>query len=191
MQQKGFYIVNAITIYRLLMTPVLVYLIFNGRLQIFAIMLTISFFSDLVDGILARYFKVSSIWGSRLDSIADDLTIVSAMIAMFEFKFFFIKDQLMIFILLFILYVIQNVSALIKYKKLSSFHTYSAKVAALFQGVFLILLFFLEEPPYLLFYLAISLTALDLLEEIILVYMLPQWETDIKGIYWVYRRNRM
>jgi CDP-diacylglycerol--glycerol-3-phosphate 3-phosphatidyltransferase len=94
-----------------------------------------------------------------------------------------------IFIILFILFLFQTVFALIKYHKISSFHTYLAKVAAILQGTFLILLFFFPEPLYFLFYAAAIVTALDLIEEIILVIIIPKWEANVKGLYWVYKRK--
>ena len=152
-------------------------------------MLAISFFTDLIDGFLARRYKVTSIFGSRMDSIADDLTFLSAIIAIFVFKVSFIQENIWAIGILLGLYLGQTMFALIKYHKITSFHTYLAKTAAIFQGVFLILLFYLESPPYILFYLACALTIIDLIEEIILVYLLPIWKADIKGIYWVYKRK--
>jgi CDP-diacylglycerol--glycerol-3-phosphate 3-phosphatidyltransferase len=58
------------------------------------------------------------------------------------------------------------------------------------QGIFLLLMFFLSGPPYLVFYAAAVITMLDLIEEIILVLMLPRWQTDVKGLYWVLKKNQ-
>ena len=76
-----------------------------------------------------------------------------------------------------------------KYGKVSNFHTYLAKAAAVFQGIFLILIFFLPEPPLALFYAAVIITIIDLIEEIILVLILPKWEVNVKGIFWVMKRK--
>ncbi len=80
--------------------------------------------------------------------------------------------------------------ALVRYRRLTSFHTYGAKTAALLQGIFLILLFFLPQPVYFLFYLALAVTGLELLEEITLIRLLPVWKANVKGLYWVLKRNR-
>jgi CDP-diacylglycerol--glycerol-3-phosphate 3-phosphatidyltransferase len=40
-----------------------------------------------------------------------------------------------------------------------------------------------------LFYAAALVTTLDLIEEIILVWLLPKWEINVKGLYWVYKRK--
>jgi phosphatidylglycerophosphate synthase len=189
MPKTSYCVVNILTFYRLLITPVLVLLIFTKQEKVFAWMLPVSFFTDLVDGFLARKFGVASVLGAKLDSIADDLTILSAITAALVFKFPFIKENILVFAVLFGLYLIQTVYALIKYHKISSFHTYAAKAAAVFQGTFLILLFLLDNPPYFLFYIAALFTFIDLIEEIILVHMLPGWKANVKGIYWL-RKNK-
>jgi len=158
-------------------------------ITVFKWLLLVSFFTDAIDGFLARKFHVTSIMGSKFDSIADDLTILMAVIGVFEFKPGFISHEKLLVITLLGLYLIQTILALIKYRKISSFHTYLAKFAAIAQGLFLIFLFFLPQWPLGLFRVAAVLTILDLLEEIILVSMLTKWQTDVKGIYWVIKTN--
>jgi CDP-diacylglycerol--glycerol-3-phosphate 3-phosphatidyltransferase len=164
-------------------------MIFNNNVDLFKWMLALNFFTDLIDGYLARKFRVTSALGSLLDSVADDLTMIAAIIGVFVLKPEFVKVHLTIVIILFALLVLQNTLALAKYHKISSFHTYLAKTAAIFQGLFLIFLFLLPQPVYFLFYGAILITALDLIEEIILVFILPKWETNVKGLYWVMKRK--
>jgi len=183
-------IVNGITIYRLLAAPLLVVLILTGRTEEFKWLLALSFLTDAIDGYLARRFKVVSILGSRLDSIADDFTIGAAILGAIVFKKDFLRQEAGLVTLLVGLYILQTVLAVIRYKKISSFHTYSAKGAAVMQAVFLLLLFFLSKPPYTLFYVAAGATIFDLVEEILLVLMLPQWKTDVKGLYWVLKSGR-
>jgi CDP-diacylglycerol--glycerol-3-phosphate 3-phosphatidyltransferase len=35
---------------------------------------------------------------------------------------------------------------------------------------------------------AAVLTALDLIEEIILIFLLPAWRSDVKGLYWILKK---
>jgi phosphatidylglycerophosphate synthase len=191
MQKPVFYFVNLITIYRLVAAPIMIILIFTGNLQLFKWLLPLSFFTDLIDGFLARKYNVSSVIGSKLDSIADDLTILAAVIGVFRFKIDFIYDNLIIASVLIFLFLIQIIYSLIKYHKPSSFHTYLAKAAAILQGFFLILLFLLPQPIHWLFYSAAVVTVADLLEEIVLVRILLVWETDVKGLYWVNKRKQI
>ena len=162
MKRGSYYIVNGITLYRLIAAPVLVLLIFTHQVNVFKWLLAISFFTDLIDGWLARRFKATSVLGARLDSIADDLTIVAGMVAIVVLKQAFLKQQMVFFIILFALYLIQIILALLRYGKVSSFHTYSAKLAALMQGSFFILLFLLPQPLEIVFYIAFGVTVIDL-----------------------------
>lgn len=182
-------IVNSITLYRLFASLLLLYFIIINDLTVFKWMLLVSFFTDAIDGFLARKFKVTSIMGSKFDSIADDLTILMAVIGVFEFKPGFISHEKFLVVTLLGLYLIQTILALLRYGRMSSFHTYLAKFAAIAQGLFFLLLFFLPQWPLGLFRIAAVLTILDLLEEIILVSILPHWQTDVKGIYWVIKKE--
>ena len=177
--------INAITWYRVVAAPVLLLLLYLRQFETFKWLLLSSFFTDFIDGFLARTFKVTSVFGTRLDSIGDDLTVLVAVIGLFVKHPTFIQQQKFVFILLLLLFILQAAYAFYRYGKTTSFHTYLAKVAAFAQGVFLLLVFFLEEPGLVLFYLAAGITALDLVEEIILVRLLPTWQANVKGVYWV------
>ena len=188
MHRRSYYIINGITIYRLAASLLLLYLVLLKREDIFKWLLGLSFFTDAIDGFLARKYKVVSVVGSRIDSIADDLTVLMAVIGVVVLKPEFIQQELSLIIVLLVLYLLQTIMALTRYGKISSFHTYLAKIAALFQGMFFVLLFFLPQWPMLLFYVASAMTILDLVEEIILVLLLPEWKTDVKGLYWIKKK---
>ena len=188
--KKAWYVINGITLYRIVAAPFLLVLLFSGQYDIFKWLLGVSFFTDMIDGFLARKYKVASIMGTKLDSIGDDLTVLVGIIALFVMKGSFIRQEKIIFIILLVLFLIQTSYAFIRYRKMTNFHTYLAKAAALLQGVFLLVTFFTDEPNIILFYAAAFITTLELIEEIILVRLLPEWETNIKGIYWVFKKKK-
>ena len=181
-------IINGITTYRIVAAPVLIVLALTHQLEWFKWLLPVSFFTDAIDGYLARHFKKTSILGAKLDSIGDDLTVLAATVGMFAFHLSFILQHKVLIFGMFGLYIFQVVQSFICYGKLSGFHTYLAKLAAVLQGVFLILSFFTIEPWLSLFYAATIFTIFDLAEEIILGFMLSKWEANVKGIYWVMKR---
>ena len=182
--------VNLVTLFRIVAFPVLLVLIFNHQFEIFTWLLIISFLTDAIDGYLARNLKATSILGTKLDSIGDDLTVLAAAIGLWVAKSDFIKTEFVIFAIPLSLYFLQIVSAFVRYHRMSNFHTYLAKVAAILQGFFLCSMFLLDSPIYWLFYATALMTTLDLIEEIILVAVLPQWKTNVKGLYWVLRGIR-
>ncbi|MGV3656913.1 MAG: CDP-alcohol phosphatidyltransferase family protein [Chitinophagaceae bacterium] len=189
MRSSTYYIINAITLYRLLAAPVLLLLAIANWFHILKWMMALSFFTDAIDGYLARHNKVDSKLGARLDSIADDLTVLAGIIALALYRPQFIEQQFFVFLLVFLLFVAQAIMALVRYGKISSFHTYAAKLAAILQGVFLITVFF-TGPLLPLFYVAAIVTAIQLVEEIILVFVLPTWKVNVKGLYWVLKNRQ-
>ena len=186
----AYYLINCITLYRIITAPLLVYLLLTNELNWFKWLLGISFFTDLIDGELARSYKVTSVLGARLDSIGDDLTVLVAIFGLWYLNSDFLLQEWAVLAPLAFLFLFQMGSALFRYGKITSFHTMLAKLAALTQGVFLLSYFFLGNVQYALFYAAIVITGIELLEEIILVYWLPEWESNIKGLWWVWKRKR-
>jgi phosphatidylglycerophosphate synthase len=182
-------LVNLITLYRIVTAPLLLFLAITKQFELFKWLLTASFLTDALDGQLARRFKATSILGAKLDSLGDDLTILVGVVGLFIGKFYFIHEQAWVFVLLFALFLIQLGYALWKYKKMTSFHTYLAKMAAIMQGVFLCSMFFFNTPWYFFFYATALVIALELIEEMLLVYVLDEWKSDIKGIYWVMKEK--
>lgn len=190
MKKRSYYVVNGITLYRVITAPLLLALIIFKQLEVFKWLLACSFFTDSIDGFLARKYKVTSVFGAKLDSIGDDLTVLAGLVGIVIFKPEFLKRELVLIIFLLALFAAQVICALVKYGKITSFHTYAAKLSAILQGTFLILLFFLPEPLYILFYLAAITTTYDLIEEIILVFLLPKPTENVKGLYWIMKAKK-
>jgi CDP-diacylglycerol--glycerol-3-phosphate 3-phosphatidyltransferase len=181
--------VNLISFYRIFSFPYLLLFIFTGHLDIVKWLIAFSFFTDMVDGYLARKHNASSILGAKLDSIGDDLTILAGLIGVIVHFPEFLIDEIWVIGGMLILFVIQTIFALRRYGKPTSFHTYLAKISAFFQGFFFISLFFYGEPVYWLFYATAIVTSADLLEEIIIVVILPEWKSNVKGLYWILRKK--
>jgi len=190
---KPYYVVNAITLYRIVTVPVLLWLLFTGKYELFKWGIAFSFFTDLIDGFLARRFGVTSIAGTKLDSIGDDLTVAVALTGLIVLFPGFIQTHLTILIILAAVFLLQLGYALYRYGRMSNFHTWLAKTAALLQGSFLILTFFTGVPSSLFFYFAATTTLLELLEEILLVHLLPEWKVNVHSVLHVIKekgRNR-
>lgn len=182
-------LVNLITLYRIVTSPLLLLLAISGQMEIFKWLLLVSFLTDAADGYLARKYKATSILGAQLDSIGDDLTMLVSVIALFVTRMDFIQKEWIVIVLLLGLFFVQTAYAVVKYKKATSFHTRMAKAAAFFQGVFFLSVFFLDTVFYPLFYFSAIVTGLELIEEIVLVYRLPEWRNDVKGLFWIKKKN--
>jgi phosphatidylglycerophosphate synthase len=186
----AYYVINGITFYRLLSAPGILFLAYNRDLEIFKWLLALSFFTDAIDGYLSRAFNVSSLFGTKLDSIADDATVAVAILSLWVLRKDFIVDHWLTFGVLLSLFAIQTATALVKYRKITSFHTYMAKAAAVLQGIFFILFFFEAGIATPIFYAAAVLTGIELVEEIFLVFTLPEWKANVKGLFWVWKDRK-
>lgn len=183
-------VVNFISFFRIIAFPISILLLVINRIDIFKWLLLISFLTDALDGYLARKFRVTSILGARLDSISDDLTVLAAFSGLIVVHPQFLLKQWWVITLLLILFLVQLACAYIRYQRVTSFHTYIAKMAAVLQGIFLCAMFFLDEPLQLLFYLAAGTTGLGLIEETIMIFVLPTWKADVRGLYWAMRERQ-
>lgn len=188
---RPYYLVNAITLYRIVTIPVLGWLLYTRQDVLFNWGVTISFFTDLIDGFLARRFQVTSIAGTKLDSIGDDLTVAMALTGLIVRHPEFIRTHWVILCVLAVVFLLQLGYAFYRYGRMSNFHTWLAKTAALLQGCFLILTFFTGQPSVLFFYIATGVTLLELTEEIILVHALPEWRVNVHSILHVRKEQNL
>lgn len=173
-----------LSVYRILSAPLLiVFILFNERM-FFGIFLLISFLTDALDGFIARRMKIETQRGAQLDSIGDAVTFLVALVGVFKFEFDFIKEHIILIVLAFGLYVFQLFIAYWRYGMPSSFHTYLAKIAAVFQAIFMVWLFLVRIELWL-FYITIILGIIETIEEIILIILFPKWKANVRGLLWV------
>lgn len=177
-----------VTMYRIVAAPIMVYAIINGSLDLFKWLIVTSLASDMLDGFIARRLKISSEHGASLDSIGDAMLFVIALIGIARFESTFVAENLVIISFALNPYFFQLGLAFWKYGKPSSFHTYMAKLAAIFQGSLILFILFFGI-NYWLFYITLILSILETVEEIILILVIPKWKTNVKGLYWVLRNK--
>ena len=180
---------NALSAARIAATPVLVALAAGGELPAFTWVLVIALLSDIADGLIARAFHLQSRLGALLDSIADTLLLFAALYGIRVFHPELVADHAVAGVVLIGAWVTENVVALLRYGRLSSFHTYLSKVAGYLLGIFVGVLFVFGFQPWLL-YLAVAASVIGNVEELILVALLPEWRADVKGLWWVLRERR-
>jgi len=177
-----------LSLYRILSAPLLLVLIFLDLKLPFAIFLLTSFLSDALDGFLARRMNIVTQRGAQLDSIGDAVTFTVGLVGMVKFEPDFVFEQLVLLVFAFGFYILQLGLAYWRYGMPSSFHTYLAKLSAVFQGVFMLWLFFIGV-EYWLFYAAVAFSILETVEEIWLIILFPKWRANVKGLLWVLNKN--
>jgi len=135
------YLPNLISILRILLVPVLLYLAFSQQPTNFIIVLILTVLTDALDGFLARQLKAVSELGAQLDSWGDFLVYISMAIgAWLLWPDILIREQLYVIIVI-TSFILPVLVGLIKFKIWTSYHTLSAKVAVVVSIIAYVLLF--------------------------------------------------
>ena len=71
------HIPNILTIIRFLLIPLIIFYIFTGNYILAFVFFTISGFTDIADGFIARRFNLISNFGKLMDPLADKLTQIA------------------------------------------------------------------------------------------------------------------
>jgi CDP-diacylglycerol--glycerol-3-phosphate 3-phosphatidyltransferase len=177
---------NALSLARLLSAPVLVVLALVQRERAFAVLLIAALVTDVLDGWLARRFRLQSKTGAALDSAGDVATLAAAAVGIACFHADVWHGHRIAVGLVLGGWVLVCALALLRYRRLSSFHTYASKAAGYALGFFIAALFASGFVPWL-FYLAVALSLASTAEELLLLWRLPQWRADVRGLWWVRR----
>ena len=112
------------------------------------------------------------------------LVCLIAVAGLFRFQNEFILAHYPEILMVLGLFVAEAVVAILRYGKISSFHTVLNRIAAYAQGIFVMSLF-LWGYKWWLFHPTIVLAILAYSEEFVLLYLLPEWRSDVRGVYWV------
>lgn len=180
---------NALSGLRLCAVPVLALLAASGRETAYTWVLIPALLTDIADGLVARAFGLESRLGAMLDSVADAALALVAVYGVWVFHREVLAGHAWLCGTAVLLWVLEDVVALARYGRLSSFHTYSSKVVANLLGLFVGALFLFGFEPWLL-YVAAGASILASLEELVLIALLPRWRADVRGLWWLLREGR-
>ena len=95
---------NMLTILRILLVPIIIYLVFQNKYLEAAAMLFVSGMTDMLDGMIARNFDAITNFGKLIDPLADKLTLLSMLVVLvakgiipnFVIVIVFIKEFIMV-----------------------------------------------------------------------------------------------
>jgi phosphatidylglycerophosphate synthase len=180
---------NAISILRLGAALPLLVLAYEGNESAFTWLLLASLLSDIADGLIARAFRLSTIFGAKLDSIADQLTSCAAVAGLLAFQLTFMQEHWLALATVVGSYVMSDVAALWRFGRLASLHTYLASNGGLCAGNLHHDAFRLGLSRWMLrMMVAISVTAYC--EELVIILrVLPEWRANVRGLWWLMREG--
>jgi CDP-diacylglycerol--glycerol-3-phosphate 3-phosphatidyltransferase len=180
---------NLISLYRLLIFPVILYFALTGREQWYVILLCISLISDVLDGNIARIFKLQTNFGAALDNLADIFTYAMALLGLFLFKWSEIEPHAWILYLFLSVFLLSYLVSFYRFGKIPGLHLYSAVSAGYVQSVFFFVLFVFGFYPWM-YYLTVGWGAIAYIEKIFILFKLDDIKIGVKGLYWLMKKDR-
>ena len=144
------YLPNVISSLRLAAVPVLAWLALQGERESFAWLLVVAGATDILDGWLARTFNWVSRAGALLDSIADVFLVLVTLYGVWILHRYVIVDHPIVIWSVFSIWLVVHLTALLRYGRLASFHTWFARFGLALSGLFAIILFFYQFVPWLI-----------------------------------------
>ena len=156
---------NYITVFRILGAVCLLFL--EPLSTVFYVVYTLAGISDVVDGCIARKWKLTSELGAKLDSVAD--LMFYAMMLLKIFPILLKKIPLTLWIVVCIILVLRACTyciVAIKFKKFASVHTYLNKLTGL---VMFLVPYMIKTPVFVYFCWGISVIAMSaVIQEIVM-----------------------
>src|SRR5690606_1450336 len=129
--------------------------------------------TDILDGFIARRFKLQTELGARLDSIADIGSYILAFCGMVLLEPDFIREYRVEFIIIISLYVLPQLVSFIRFSRPTSFHLYLSKITGYIQGIFIFSYFtYGFSAAYFYFMMLVCCTAY--VESLIIVSSIPK-----------------
>jgi phosphatidylglycerophosphate synthase len=176
---------NAISLGRLLLAPVALWVAFRGDATLYKWLFAIAVASDLADGLLARAMKAQTVLGSRLDAIADTATYIVAFFAVRYLWPSFIARHLAWLGLALGLYAIHHAFAVVRFHKLPAYHTWAGKTSAVLMAAGLLVFFIFQEER--LFTIALTVSIVSVVEQFVITGLLPRWAADVPTLAHAWR----
>jgi CDP-diacylglycerol--glycerol-3-phosphate 3-phosphatidyltransferase len=191
MEERFWTVPNLLSMYRIAAAPAIAVCICIGRVHWFVALFTLSLLSDIGDGWIARQFNLRTKIGARLDSFADLLTYLLGIWGVVRFHWADISApaRAAAFFTFLATYALLMLTGLVKFRRQPSLHTYGFKVSAYLQSACLLTVFlFGFNAPF--YYFTLAWGCLACLEEVAILLILKEPQSDVKGLYWVLKERR-
>ncbi len=179
---------NLLSAFRLASAPVLLLLALQGHREAFLWLLVVAFFTDAIDGAIARLAGTTSRFGAKLDSWAD-VTIYAVIAAALPLLWpEIVRDEWPAVLALVASFTLPALVGLVRFRRFTSFHTWAVKLAVVASavGLFVLLLDIAAWP----FRIAAALAVIAGLEEIAISLVLREERSDVGGLLQVLREQR-
>lgn len=179
---------NLVSVIRLIMAPVLLSLAIMQQADWFLWLLVFTVFTDVLDGFLARTLNQITEMGSHLDSWGDFAVYsVMAIAALLLWSDIVLREKIS-FIIIVSSFTVPVLIGLIKFHVITSYHTWSVKLAVGTTVIAYVLLF--SELASWPFKLAAFVCTYAAIEEILISLVLKHEQVDVRTLWHAIRYNK-
>lgn len=168
---------NLLSMIRLGLAPTLLVLAYLGQGTAFVIALAMAFATDALDGAIARASGRTSELGARLDGMADLAIWLVLPLCTWWLRPDFVRAELPWLIGLGAALVFPLIFGLVKFRRLTSYHTIGAKVSCIVLAGALLTLY--AGGPTWPFVIAALVALASQVEEVLITLTLPRWHADV------------
>lgn len=179
---------NRLSTLRLALVPVLLGLALAGQLGAFLAVLCTSLATDVLDGFAARRLSACSERGSRLDSRADLATWLALPVCAFLLRPAAVWGDLWWIGAGLASTLLATGAGFVRYRRLTSYHTWGAKASAVALGIAVLPLFAFGATLPLRG--AVVLLVASQLEELAITLTLREWRRDVPSLRHARRLSR-
>ena len=172
---------NLLSASRLALIPLLAALAWTGRAPLFLVALAAGFASDVLDGQIARRWGLASELGAKLDSWGD--LALYATLPLFAWWLWpdVLRAETPWLVVAIAAFALPTLIGLLRWGRLTSYHTYLAKLCSWLVGGSAFVLFC--GGPSWPFHVATVVLVVEAVEEIAITCVLPRWRSDVPSIW--------
>ena len=178
---------NTLSSLRILSVPFLLYFSYQERHNLFLALLVFALATDALDGFLARALKVTSKLGAKLDSFGDMGVYLAVPFCAYWLYPEIVREELGFLLIVVLSYTVPIIASLLKFRRVASYHTWSAKLAGVVMSI-AILLVFLTETVWLS-RIAAFFQAVVAIECVLITLRLRAPQADVKSVFHVYNET--
>jgi CDP-diacylglycerol--glycerol-3-phosphate 3-phosphatidyltransferase len=172
---------NIVSLIRILMAPVLLFLAWDQRPGVFMIVLLFTLFTDVLDGFLARTLNQVTELGAHLDSWGDFIIYTTLVVAACWLWPLVIVEEKVSVLLIIFSFTLPVIVGVIKFKTLTSYHTWSVKAAVFITVVAYVITFsgWARWPMYM----AAAVAVVAAIEEIAITLVMKHEHADVRSVW--------
>jgi len=179
---------NLISLLRILMAPVLLLLAWQQKPVLYMLAVLFTLFTDVVDGFLARLLNQLTDLGALLDSVGDFIIYSTLLMAAWWLWPDIIIEELVTILVIIASFTAPVIVGLLKFRTLTSYHTWSVKLAV-FISILAYVVVFSDWARWPL-YVAAAVATLAAIEEIAITFVMRHAHANVQSVWHAFKYHR-